>query len=110
MAIALADQYNLALKQIDFRAKVGAALMAQSIIAFSAPPNTDAITQAKRVRMASLTLGNVELFLTEFAWIVVTRPSLTTTDGLTDAFITNTVTNTFDAAAMQLIPTTDVTP
>jgi hypothetical protein len=104
MAIPLADQYSLALTQGDFRARVGAALMATAIVAFSATPLADATQQAQRELLASAVLQNVDTYLTQFAWIVVTRPGLGTVSDLTDTFIATTVEQVFDPAARQLIP------
>jgi len=104
VAIPLADQYRLALSQPDFRARVGAALMAQAITAFSATALTDQAKQAQRVKLASQVLVDVETWLTQFAWIVVTRPGVTTQDDLSDSFIASTVQSVFDPAAQQLLP------
>lgn len=104
MAIPLADQYSLALRQDDFRSRVGAALMATSITAFGAGPLPDGTAQAQRVKLASAVLRDVGAYLTQFAWIVVTRPGLASQDALTDQFIESTVEQVFDPAAAQLFP------
>ena len=105
MAIPLKDQFTQAVKQLDTRGRIAAALMSQAITSTTAPVNPTQATQDHRLEFASQIIADVERHLDPVAWFVVTRPSLNTVDDLNvDANITAILTQqAFDLIALQLV-------
>lgn len=105
MSISLTDQARLAFDQPNFLDRVAAACFQGAVAALQATPNTDSVVQTKRVQLAHDIVNNVRSCQSAWAWVIVTRPSLTDESGLTDNFLLSQTTNLnlFDTVAQQVI-------
>lgn len=112
--IDLANQYRLATEQQDFLQRIAAAAFGVAASAFAATPITGssgaATQQAQRLALANAMIREPGYATVQFAWVVVSRPAPKNAEDLTDAFITSTITATFDAVAQQMILPASVVP
>jgi hypothetical protein len=102
MTLLLEDQYRLAVMQDGFRSRVTAAAFMAAASMVTAAANSDATKQSQRMALANKIIHKPDSATDQFAWAVVTRPSLTQESDITDIFITTTVNTTFDIIASLL--------
>lgn len=104
MPLDLFEQYLLVADNARFRGRVQAALTATAITKAVAAAHPDPDTQAKRLLLATEVLSDPARRVTQFAWIVVTRPTMPDApEDITDTQITTEIASTFDTAAQVLI-------
>jgi hypothetical protein len=76
MILTLAEQYQQAVGQEEFREQIQAASVSQALASFSAPAVTGTGVQESRIALAEAILQNPRFAVDAFAWAVISRPIL----------------------------------
>jgi hypothetical protein len=105
VTLKFSDQYQQAVSQTDFRARVTAGAFSAAVTAYGATPIADQTKQAQRMRLVNALVQDPAYGEATFAWLIVSQAALNQITDMTDAFIQTTITNNFDAVAQQLFLT-----
>lgn len=105
MALAYAEQFDLAENNQEFRNRVCAASFGLAVTAQGAAANADPVIQGQRLTLAAAVVRDRAYAEVQFAYWLVTRPTVGSESDLTDAFIAAQLTVTvFDRVAQVMFP------